>query len=98
MSDLVRTRIGKLSLDNSYSLNEIEKGNYKLIDIESALTNFTVLVAKDRDLYKATNGNVLDFYIEGNVLVVDEFREVIALYEGDKKNNRLMCNRVLKER
>ena len=37
-------------------------------------------------------------YIEGNVLVVDENRDVIALYEGDKENNRLICNRVLKER
>lgn len=98
MYDLVRTRIGKLYLDKSYSLNDIEQGKYNLIDIESSLTNFVVLVAKGNDLYKACNGNVLDFYIEGNVLVVDEFREVIALYEGNKEKNKLMCNRVLKER
>lgn len=98
MYDLVRTRIGKLYLDNAYTLNDIEQGKYNLIDIENSLTNFVVLVAKDRDLYKASNGNTLDFYIEGNVLVVDENREVIALYEGNKENNKLMCNRVLKER
>jgi len=98
MSDLVRTRIGKLSLNDSYTLKDIENNNYKLIDIESSLSNFVVLTVKDRDLYKASNGNVLDFYIEGNILVVDESRKVIALYEGDKENNRLMCNRVLKER
>ncbi len=98
MSDLIRTRIGKLTLDNAYTLEEIENNNYKLIDIESSLTNFIVLTLKDRELYKASNGNVLDFYIEGNVLVVDETRNVIALYEGDKENNRLICNRVLKER
>jgi len=98
MTSLIRTRIGKLGLDNSYSLEQIEEGKYKLIDIENSLSNFVVLVVKDRDLYKASNGNVLDFYIEGNVLVVDESRDVIALYEGDKENNRLLCNRVLKER
>ena len=98
MSDLIRTRVGKLYLKDSYSLSDIENSKYKLIDIESSLSNFVVLKLKDRDLYKASNGNVLDFYIEGNVLVVDEFREVIALYEGDKENNRLICNRVLKER
>lgn len=98
MSYLIRTRIGKLYLDDAYTLEEIEKNKYNLINIENSLTNFVVLVAKDRDLYKASNGNVLDFYIEGNVLVVDENREVIALYEGDKENNRLLCNRVLKER
>jgi len=89
MTSLIRTRIGKLGLDNSYSLEQIEEGKYKLIDIENSLSNFVVLVVKDRDLYKASNGNVLDFYIEGNVLVVDESRDVIALYEGDKENNRL---------
>ena len=90
MSYLVRTRVGKLSLENSYKLEEIARNNYKLIDIENSLTNFVVLVAKDRDLYKASNGNVLDFYIEGNILVVDENREVIALYEGDESNNRIV--------
>lgn len=98
MSDLVRIRIGKLMLHNSYSLQEIENGNYKLIDIENALSNFTVLILNDKNLYKAENGNVLDFYVGGNVLVIDENRETIALYEGDKENNRLICNRVLKER
>ena len=98
MTYLKRTRIGKLLVDNSYTLNQIENNEYSLIDIESSLTNFVILVAKDRDLYKACNGNVLDFYIEGNVLVIDEYREPIALYEGDKENNRLICNRVLKER
>ena len=53
---------------------------------------------KDKELYKAINGNILDFYIEGNILVIDENRETIALYEGDKENNRLICTRVLKER
>lgn len=98
MYDLVRTRIGKLSLEKAFSLEEIENNNYSLIDIESSLSNFVVLTLKDRELYKASNGNVLDFYIEGNVLVVDENKETIALYEGDKENNRLICNRVLKER
>ena len=98
MTSLIRTRIGKLTLDNAYSLDRIEKDDYNLIDIENSLSDFVVFVVKERDLYKARNGNVLDFYIDGNVLIVDENRDVIALYEGDKKNNRLICNRVLKER
>lgn len=98
MTNLIRTRIGKLKLEDSYSLKQIENNEYKLVDIESSLSNFKVLILKDRNLYKACNGNVLDFYIEGNVLAVDENKEIIALYEGDKINNRLLCTRVLKER
>lgn len=98
MIDLVRTRVGKLNLNEAYSLNDIENNNYKLIDIINALNDFVILKLKDRELYKASNGNILDFYIEGNILVIDENNEVIALYEGDKENNRLICDRVLKER
>ncbi len=98
MYKLVRTRIGKLYLDNAYTLEEIESGNYTLKDIESSLSNFTVLTLKDRDLYKASNGNTLNFYIEGNVLIINESREPIALYQGDKEKNILKCNRVLQER
>ena len=98
MSNLVRTRIGNLYLNNSYSLSQIENNEFSLISIEKSLTNFKSLILKDKDLYKAKNGNVLDFYLDGNVLVVDENGDIIALYEGDKENNRLMCTRVLKER
>ncbi len=98
MYSLKRTRIGKLLLKDAYTLKMIEENNFKLIDIERSLSSFTTLIARGRDLFKAENGNVLDFYIEGNILVVDENREVIAIYEGDKVNNRLICNRVLKER
>lgn len=98
MYDLVRTRIGKLNIDNSYTLKDVSNNEYELKDIVSSLSDFTILELKDRDLYKACNGNVLDFYIEGNVLIVDDKNDEIALYEGDKENNRLICNRVLKER
>lgn len=98
MSYLVRTRIGKLYLDDAYLLEDIEKGNYKLISIENSLSNFIILKLKDNELFKAKNGNILDFYIDGNVLVVDEDSNEIALYEGDKENNRLICNRVLMDR
>lgn len=98
MSYLVRTRIGKLVLNDAYLLDDIEKGNYKLISIENSLSNFTILKLKDDELFKAKNGNILDFYIEGNILVVDDDSNEIALYEGDKENNRLICNRVLMDR
>ena len=83
---------------SNLQLAQNENGEYNLIGIQESLSNFKVLALKDRELYKAENGNVLDFYIEGNVLVVDENDNVIAIYEGDIDNNRLICNRVLKER
>ncbi len=98
MSYLVRTRIGKLSLSDAYSLNDIENGKYKLISIENSLNNFTILKLKDEELFRAKNGNILNFYIEGNVLIIDEDNNEVALYEGNKETNKLICNRVLMDR
>lgn len=98
MYDLIRVRIGKLELKDSYSIQDIENNNYKLISIQEALSNFVILKLRGNELEKAINGNILEFYIEGNILIVDENNESIALYNGDKNTNRLMCMRVLKER
>lgn len=98
MSYLVRTRIGKLYLSDAYSLNDIENGKYKLISIENSLNNFTILKLKDEELFRAKNGNILNFYIKGNVLIIDEDNNEIALYEGNKETNELICNRVLMDR
>ncbi len=97
MDDLVRVRIGKLYLQDSFNLNDIENGNYKLISMEKALTNFVILKVKDNDLFKALNGNYLDLYIEGNILVINDNNEAIAIYEGNKELQKLKCVRVLKE-
>ena len=92
MTKLIRTKIDNFSLDNSYTLEDIEKGNYKLISIEEILDYPKIEI--DDDLYKKiSNGVVLDntFNIKDKVLFIYN-SNVKAIYYND--NNKLKVYRV----
>ena len=92
MTKLIRTKIDNFSLDNSYTLEDIEKGNYKLISIEEVLDYPKIEV--DDDLYKKiSNGVVLDntYNIKDKVLFIYN-SNVKAIYYND--NNKLKVYRV----
>ena len=92
MTKLIRTKIDNFSLDNSYTLEDIEKGNYKLISIEELLDYPKIEI--DDDLYKKiSNGVVLDntFNIKDKVLFIYN-SNVKAIYYND--NNKLKLYRV----
>ena len=92
MTKLIRTKIDNFSLDNSYTLEDIEKGNYKLISIEEILDYPKIEI--DDDLYKKiSNGVVLDntYNIKDKVLFIYN-SNVKAIYYND--NNKLKVYRV----
>ena len=92
MTKLIRTKIDNFSLDNSYTLEDIEKGNYKLISIEEVLDYPKIEI--DDDLYKKiSNGVVLDntYNIKDKVLFIYN-SNVKAIYYND--NNKLKVYRV----
>ena len=92
MTKLIRTKIDNFSLDNSYTLDDIEKGNYKLISIEEILDYPKIEI--DDNLYKKiSNGVVLDntYNIKDKVLFIYN-SNVKAIYYND--NNKLKVYRV----
>ena len=92
MTKLIRTKIDNFSLDNSYTLEDIEKGNYKLISIEEILDYPKIEI--DDNLYKKiSNGVVIDntYNIKDKVLFIYN-SNVKAIYYND--NNKLKVYRV----
>lgn len=82
MKELTRTKQGIFSLDNSYSLEDIENNNYKLLTISEALPNIKVTKIDDRLLSKVRNGQVLDSFFEEEMsLLVDKNDKEIAIYK-----------------
>lgn len=91
MSSLIRTRQGDFSIDDSYSISDIESGNYKLINLGTFFKNM-YRVNVDEDLKKAVlNGAILDnIYGVDQVLFVDHDGLVLALYHVyDKDNSKI---------
>ena len=81
MSSLVRTRQGDFSINDSYSISDIESGNYNIINLGTFFKDkYKVIV--DDDLKKdVLNGKILkNIYGVDEVLFVDSDDLVLALY------------------
>ena len=91
MSSLIRTKQGNFSIDDSYSINHIECGNYKLISLgEFFKDKYRVICDDDLKRY-VLNGKILDnIYGHSEVLFVDNDGLVLALYlVYDKDNSKI---------
>ena len=73
MTELVRTKVDNFSIDNSYTLEDIENNNYKLINIEDSLDYPIIKVDKELE-FKISNGVKLDnlFDIKDKVIFLNK--------------------------
>jgi len=92
MIGLLRTKVDNFSLEDAYTLEDIEKGNYKLIPIQDALNIPKIIVDEDLEL-KIKNGVKLDniYNIKDKVLFINQSNEELGIYELD--NNKLKVYR-----
>jgi len=82
MKELNRTKQGIFLLDNSYTLEDIQNENYKLLSVKEALPNIKITKINNNLLKKIKNGMVLDsFFKEELSLIVDKSDNEIAIYK-----------------
>lgn len=87
MSKLLRTRQDIFKIEDSYTLKDIEEGNYKLLDIEDILN---VNVKETGKLHKKIiNGNMLE-YENDNMVLYKHNNENVALYVYNKEKNKML--------
>lgn len=87
MSKLLRTRQDIFKIEDSYTLKDIEEGNYKLLDIEDV---FNVGVKETGKLHKKIiNGNMLE-YENDNMVLYKHNNENVALYVYNKEKNKML--------
>ena len=82
MTELERTKLGRYDINNSYLLSDIEKGNYKLLDIKDIYPENKKMVIKDEILLKKIkNGMVLEKFYDGkDKMILDKNNNLIAIY------------------
>ena len=100
MEKLNRTKEGIFSIEESYSLKDIEEGNYKIVPIER-LFDDSLKVVVDSTLEKQIlNGKILNNnYGKDKIVFLNTSREVLALYETyTKDNNKIKPTKVIKTR
>ena len=92
MSDLERVKQGNFSIEKSYTLDDIEKGNYKILSVGDVLKIPKVKV-DDLIKFKIINGQVLNYDYD-EVLFTDENGLELAIYKKEKgvlKMWKMLC-------
>ncbi len=87
MKELIRTKQGPFLLEDAFTLEDIQKDNYKLLTIKEALPNIKITKIDDKKLRQVKNGMVLDKFFEEELsLLVDKDGKEIAIYKNIENN------------
>lgn len=87
MTDLIRIKQGIFDISNSYTLEDIENGNYKLINIEDVMD--ICVVENDTYLKDVINGVKLKLDIKNEYILFKHEGNNIALYKKDNNYFRM---------
>ena len=85
MNNLIRTKQGNFDIKDSYTIKEIEKGNYKLLNIKEFLS-YPIIELDDNLIKKVINGSTIPniYSIIDKVIFTYKSKD-IAIYETQKK-------------
>ena len=81
MEELQRITLGKFKIEESYTIDDINKDNYKILDIKEVID--LPIIKVDLELEKRIrNGQVLKkFFDEEKVMILNSKDELIAIYQ-----------------
>ena len=85
MVELERTKLGNFSLENTYTLEDIDSGMYSLLTPEDVLDLPKVVVDKDLEK-KICNGCVLNKFFDGEMaMIMSQDGNLLAIYQEKDK-------------
>jgi len=87
---LRRTQSGQFSIDQAYTLEQIQNNEYTPLTIRQALSNYPALQVDDKQLVDVKNGKIIATDINQEFIVVDQEDNVIALYHPSKDGQAKM--------
>lgn len=90
MSDLKRTRQGKFLINDSYSLEDMENNNYKIMSVTDVLKDENCVIIGSTLFEKVKNGAIINNEYNTNMVTFVYNDNVIAIYKTyDKDNTKL---------
>ncbi len=89
MSDLIRTKQGNFDISDSYSLEDIESGSYKVLTKEEVLSDIETIYIDEKTFKKVQNGSIIERVFNGNIAVLKYEDKVVAIYKVYDKDETL---------
>lgn len=90
MKNLVRTKQGSFKIEDSYTLNEIKNGNYKIIPLIDCIDNFFKVEVDDYIAKKISNGRILENRYKEDKIAFINNNQLLALYKPYEKDQSLI--------
>ena len=90
MSDLVRTKQGKFSINNSYTLENMENNNYNVLTITDVLKDENCVIIDSTLFKKVKNGAIINNKYNTDMVTFIYKDNVVAIYKTyDKDKNKM---------
>ncbi len=87
MSALIRTKQGNFNIEDSYTIEDIKEGNYKLIRIEEALSNLESINIDEETYNKVKNGAIIKKEFKEDIANLIYKNRIVAIYQTYNKDN-----------
>lgn len=91
MASLERTRQGKFSINDSYTIDDIKEGNYIILHAKDVL-DYPVFEISDEEYNKVKNGNKIELKCDEDFVILTKNGQEIAIYQkkGDLYHLKIM--------
>lgn len=89
MSNLQRTKQGNFNIEDSYTIEDIQNGNYKLLSIEESLTNLEQITINEELYNQVKNGSIIEKTFKNDMACLSYEGKIIAIYQTYHKDNAL---------
>lgn len=87
MKDLRRTKQGFFKINESFTLNDIEKNNYRIVNMYDALKDYKVVKVDSFIEGKILNGRILENRYDDSIIAFcNSDKEILAIYEVYQKD------------
>jgi tRNA pseudouridine55 synthase len=87
MSSLTRIKQGNFKLQDCYSLEDIELGNYSLLSNREVLSNMDEIIIDEKIEKYVRNGNIIDKIFNGEMAkILNESGELLAIYKTSEND------------
>lgn len=89
MSSLIRTKQGQFTLEQTFTLEDIENGKYELISIEKALPEIETITINEELYNKVKNGSIIPKTFNNDYANLLYNNKIVAIYKTYDKDNTL---------
>jgi len=86
MSKLIRTKQGEFKIEDSYTLEDIQNNNYKILSNEEVLSNLETININDELYKKVSNGAIIDKIFKNDIACLKYQDKIIAIYKVYSKD------------